>query len=192
MSILTSGLETTDYGQQGWNAVHTANMQKIDQDLRGPFLATKNLGDDAVSNAAAATAASLTDSTGETPDNTIAQVDAVVGSALTNNTGETPDTTIANVGTAVTGVDGTGSNAASKADIDSRLTDINKNCSDLADQLNTHRTDVNNRLDLVNKNFSDQADEINKLIADNASLRTQLNALLAALRKTGGCGVLNG
>ena len=56
--------------------------------------------------------------------------------ALTNSTGATADNTVAAVGTAVTGVDGTGSNAASKADVDARLTAINGNFSDLAAKVN--------------------------------------------------------
>jgi len=55
---------------------------------------------------------------------------------LTDSTGATPDETIAAVSTAVTGVDGTGSNAASKADVDARLSDINDNFSDLLTKLN--------------------------------------------------------
>jgi len=56
--------------------------------------------------------------------------------SLTNSTGATADDTVADVSTVVTGVDGTGSNAASKADVDTRLSDINDNFSDLSDKVN--------------------------------------------------------
>lgn len=63
--------------------------------------------------------------------------DGTTQGSLTENSGETsPDETIADVSTAVTGVDGTGSNAASKADVDSRLTAIDSNIADLAAKLN--------------------------------------------------------
>jgi hypothetical protein len=60
---------------------------------------------------------------------------AALSGSLTNSTGATPDLTIADVSTAVTGVDGAGNNAASKADVDTRLTAINGNFSDLADRM---------------------------------------------------------
>lgn len=66
-----------------------------------------------------------------------AQTDfTAVASALTDNTAGTADTTIADVSTAVTGVDGTGSNAASKADVDARLAAIDENFADLTAQIN--------------------------------------------------------
>ena len=43
----------------------------------------------------------------------------------------------------------------------------------------------------INNNFASLTDEIEKLRADNAELRTQLNALLAELRGTTGVGVLD-
>lgn len=49
----------------------------------------------------------------------------------TGGTADTTDFTIADVGTVVTGVDGTGSNAASKADVDTRLDAINNNFATL-------------------------------------------------------------
>lgn len=42
----------------------------------------------------------------------------------------------------------------------------------------------------INNNFASLTAEITKLTADNASLRSQLNALLAALRVTDGMGIL--
>lgn len=55
---------------------------------------------------------------------------------LTDATTGTSSDIVVNVGTAVTGVDGTGNNAASKADVDSRLTLINNNFADLVAKLN--------------------------------------------------------
>lgn len=56
---------------------------------------------------------------------------------LTDNSGGTANTTIEACGAAVTGVDGTGSNAASKADVDTRLAAIANNVADLAAAINT-------------------------------------------------------
>ena len=63
--------------------------------------------------------------------------------ALTDSTGETADDTVAQVDVAVTGVDGVGNNAASKTDVDNRLDLINKNCADLAAKINAIRTALN-------------------------------------------------
>ena len=71
MAILISGLETTIYRQQGWNAVHSANMEKIDEYLRGPFLADSPLGDETVADPIDVTMETITDSSGGTPTNTI-------------------------------------------------------------------------------------------------------------------------
>lgn len=78
MGILDSGLETTDYGQQGWNAVHSSNMEKIDLRLRGPFLSGYKLGEQVQADNAgsqddpdAQTSASLADNSGGTPTTTI-------------------------------------------------------------------------------------------------------------------------
>lgn len=135
MTVLSpTSLETTDYGQQGWNAVLSSNMQRLNTYLTklwGPTVATKALGTDTVSDASAATAQTLTDSTGGTASQTLSEV------AYAN------------------WEDGTLYGA-------------------------------------INSNMASLADEINKLKADNDQLRTTLNALLAALRKTNGCGVLNG
>lgn len=43
----------------------------------------------------------------------------------------------------------------------------------------------------INDNFSSIVDEVEKLRADNLALRTTINNLLAVLRKTGGCGILD-
>lgn len=71
MTILAGGLETTNYGQQGWNAVHTANMEKLDNKLLGCLLADKNLGDDTVIDPTAITMEIITDSSGGSATNTI-------------------------------------------------------------------------------------------------------------------------
>ena len=42
----------------------------------------------------------------------------------------------------------------------------------------------------INNNFASLTDQINKLVADNTELRNQVVALLAALRQTGGCGIV--
>lgn len=56
---------------------------------------------------------------------------------LTDNSGGgSADDTLEDVATAVTGVDGTGSNAASKSDVDTRLTAIANNQADLAAKVN--------------------------------------------------------
>ena len=55
---------------------------------------------------------------------------------LTDSTTETADDTVADVSTAVTGVDGSGNNAASKADVDTRLGVINENFSDITAKVN--------------------------------------------------------
>lgn len=52
---------------------------------------------------------------------------------LTDDSGGPSDGTIADVSTVVTGVDGTGSNAASKADVDTRLGSIDVNFANLAE-----------------------------------------------------------
>jgi hypothetical protein len=55
--------------------------------------------------------------------------------ALTAASG-TASNTISGVATVVSGVDGTGSNAASKADVDARLVTINTNLKSLASKVN--------------------------------------------------------
>jgi hypothetical protein len=135
MTVLSpTNLETTDYGQQGWNAIHSSNMQRLNTFLTklwGPTTALKALGTDTVTDAQAATA-----------------------QALTNNTGGTVSQTLSPVAYA-NWEDGT-------------------------------------LYGIINANMASLADEINKLRADNDQLRTTVNALLVALRKTNGCGVLNG
>ena len=55
---------------------------------------------------------------------------------MTDSTGGTADGTVADVSTAVTGVDGTANNAASKADVDTRLGLINDNDAEFATAIN--------------------------------------------------------
>lgn len=57
--------------------------------------------------------------------------------ALTDNSGGAANDTIQVCGAAVTGVDGVGNNAASKADVDTRLTAIANNFADLAAKVNS-------------------------------------------------------
>lgn len=64
-------------------------------------------------------------------DQTLAQREGTAITKLTDSTAGTTDGTLAAVSAAVTGVDGTGSNAASKADIDARLIDINNNFAEI-------------------------------------------------------------
>ena len=124
MTVLSGGLETTNYGQQGWNAVHTANMEKLDATLLGTLLADSVLGAETVVDPEAVTMETITDSSGGTPANTIVAI------------------------------------SGSGADSD------------------------------VNNNFASIADELTKAKADITELRTTIVELLAALRKTGGCGIL--
>lgn len=56
--------------------------------------------------------------------------------SLTDNSGGSADNTLAACNTAVTGVDGTASNAASKVDVDARLVTIANNLADLAAKQN--------------------------------------------------------
>ena len=55
---------------------------------------------------------------------------------LAKTTPGTPNDVMADVGTVVTGVDGTASNAASKADVDTRLAAIDANFVDLTGKMN--------------------------------------------------------
>lgn len=64
-------------------------------------------------------------------DQTLAQREGTAITKLTDSTAGTTDGTLAAVSAAVTGVDGTGSNAASKADVDARLIDINNNFAEI-------------------------------------------------------------
>jgi hypothetical protein len=135
MTVLSpTNLETTDYGQQGWNAVHSSNMQRLNTLLTrlwSPLTAPQPLGSITLADAQAATA-----------------------QVLTNNTGGTASQSLSAVSYA-NWEDGT-------------------------------------LYGIINANMASLADEVNKLRADNEQLRTTVNALLAALRKTNGCGVLNG
>lgn len=125
MAILTTGLETIDYETEGWSAIESANVEKIDLTLRGPFLADEILGSVVVADPAGVTAENLTDSTGGSVSNTISAVS------------------------------GSGADAG------------------------------------INDNFASLTDEVKKLRSDVVVLSTLCTTLLAALRKTGGCGVLD-
>lgn len=62
--------------------------------------------------------------------------------ALTNSSGGTPGATLAAQAASVTGVDGTGSNAASKADVDEQLVIIRNSIASLATKLEAGRVDT--------------------------------------------------
>lgn len=66
----------------------------------------------------------------------VGEVLAAAIASLTDNSGGSANGTVEACGTAVTGVDGTGSNAASKADVDARLAAIANNFADLAAKVN--------------------------------------------------------
>ncbi len=80
----------------------------------------------------------------EGPVHVIRQKEDAAVVALVDSTTETPAGTIADISTVVTGVDGTGSNAASKADVDTRLGAINQNLSNLTAKLNLALTALRN------------------------------------------------
>ena len=61
---------------------------------------------------------------------------AAAVTALTDSSGGSADNTIVDCNDAVTGVDGTGSNAASRTDVNTRLVAIGNNISDLAAKIN--------------------------------------------------------
>ena len=185
MSVLSpTSLETTDYGLQGWNAVHSANMQKLNDTL----LKISGLSD--------------TDTTGLTdemiifydsvaekwkPIPLLLHLKAVLSTAnevgsqqVVNNAGSQDDPSAS---TAQVLTDGTGGTSTQ-----------------------TVKTITGSGADAdINDNYASITDEINKLITDNANVRTVLtgaidyidslktttNSLLAALRKAGGCGVLS-
>lgn len=108
----------------------------------------------------------LTDNTAEaTPDTTIG--DTTVG----GSSGGTGDGTFADASGAVTGVDGTGNNAASKADVDTRLSDIADNFTDIQDSLTE-----------VDSNFADQVLWNTKTQDALAALAAEINDLRAKMR----------
>lgn len=96
MATLTSGLQTIDLGTQGWNAIHTSNMQLTDTKLVNVYTATKIPGSTSLANNAGATtqtSETLTDSTSGVVSNTISAVsgsgdDAGINNALASLTDE--------------------------------------------------------------------------------------------------------
>ena len=74
MTVLTGGLETTEYGQQGWNAVHTSNMELLDEKLVGLLLADKYLSEETIADPDSITMDDLTDSTSGTAATTIVAI----------------------------------------------------------------------------------------------------------------------
>jgi len=108
--------------------------------------------------------------------------------ALTDSTGGTADDTVDDVSTAVTGVDGTANNAASKADVDTRLAAINNNFKELTDQLVTQRTANIAMLAAI----AQLAAKHNTVVTDigtqndnDKDLAVKINAVLAKLRSAG-------
>lgn len=66
----------------------------------------------------------------------IVAADGAAVTALTDSTGGTASGTLAALAVTVTGVDGTGNNAASKADVDARLVVIRNALASLAAKVN--------------------------------------------------------
>jgi len=86
MAILSpSTLETADIGTSGWNAIYTTNWEKINAKLGHPMSANKVPGVPTVSDPAAQTSETLTDSTGGTISNTIAAISGSGADAAINN-----------------------------------------------------------------------------------------------------------
>lgn len=89
MAILPSGLETVDYGTQGWNAIVTTNFQLLDSKLVSVMTAFKIFGGGTVNNnnatatnPAAQTSQTLNDNTTGTVTNVVQNV----GGAFNQNT----------------------------------------------------------------------------------------------------------
>jgi hypothetical protein len=121
----------------------------------------------------------ITDNSTGTPSDAVNQLNNI--QLITDNTGGTPSTSIVDVGVLVTGVDGTGNNAASKTDVDSRLTSINDNLSSLSTELITQRS-----YNTTNTNaLSSLANKINECRDDLNNLSNTINEVLAALRSHG-------
>lgn len=93
MAVLSpSGLETIDQGTQGWNDILTTNLQRINDKLGHPMSANKIPGigtvaanSATVTNPAAQTSQTLTDSTGGTSSQTIGDVGSSFDQAALNN-----------------------------------------------------------------------------------------------------------
>ena len=99
---------------------------------------------------------------------------------LTDSTGGTADNTVADVSTVVTGVDGAGSNAASKADVDTRLTAINNNFKELVDQIISQKAGNTVLVNAV-ASIAAQLAKIKTDIAANKTLANEIRTLLIAL-----------
>ena len=75
MGILSpSGLETDDIATSGWNAIYSTNFENLNAKLGIPMSSTKVPGVPTVTDPAAQTSETLTDSTGGTPGNTISAI----------------------------------------------------------------------------------------------------------------------
>lgn len=109
---------------------------------------------------AAVVVALVDNSGGAAANGTIGAVTAP--SALTDNSGGTASTTLEDCNNAVTGVDGTASNAASKTDVDARLVSIANNFADLAARQAENRTAIVALTDAI----TELATKVNEHIAN--------------------------
>ena len=149
MAILSTGLETISYGQQGWNVIWSDNMVRLNDwmtQLWGPTTATDALGSAAVADNAT----------------TVADPSATTTDSLTDSSGGIASTTVA-------AVSGTGDDA-----------NINNNFASITAQVNASKTDL-----------ASMHTQLIATIDYCDALKIKINALLAELRVTGGCGVLS-
>lgn len=86
MAILSpSTLETADIGTSGWNAIYSANWQKVNTKLGILMSSTDTPGSAAVADPAVQTSETLTDSTGGSATNTIGAISGSGADADLNN-----------------------------------------------------------------------------------------------------------
>ena len=64
--ILEHGLETCDYGTQGWNNIYSTNFEKLDSKVGSPLTANNGLGSTLVNDPNNLTAEDLQDNTNGT------------------------------------------------------------------------------------------------------------------------------
>lgn len=81
MPILPSGLQTANYGTQGWNAIYSTNFELLDTRLKEMILAAQAAGAqtqadnaDTVTDPAALTSATMTNSSGGSVSTTVGAV----------------------------------------------------------------------------------------------------------------------
>jgi hypothetical protein len=86
MAILSpSNLETCDIATSGWNAIYSANFQRINTYLGHPMSAASVPGVPTVDDPDTQTSETLTDSTGGTPGNEITAISGSGADAAINN-----------------------------------------------------------------------------------------------------------